>query len=115
MAALFWCCMLWFGPLWRCLLASRGSAPELAPAAWGLCCSDCHEDMPLPVSRMSIALLLGLLSSMAQARDYRYSDAHLHYVDFFQESVGMTELFEQMAAGNIEHVMLSGIPVALYQ
>ena len=68
--------------------------------------------MPLPVSRLSVALLLGLLSATAQARDYRYSDAHLHYVDFFQESAGMTELFEQMAAGNIEHVMLSGIPVA---
>ncbi|WP_405120933.1 amidohydrolase family protein [Pseudomonas leptonychotis] len=61
---------------------------------------------------LSLAVLVTVLSPLAQAREYRFSDAHLHYVDFFQESAGMTELFEQMAAGNIEHVMLSGIPVA---
>ncbi|MCQ4327523.1 amidohydrolase [Pseudomonas stutzeri] len=50
--------------------------------------------------------------AVAEARDYRYSDAHLHYVDFFQETDGMHELLEAMDAGNIEHVMISGIPVA---
>ncbi|MBS7691390.1 amidohydrolase family protein [Pseudomonas lalucatii] len=57
-----------------------------------------------------LALLLAALA--AQARDYRYSDAHLHYVDFFQESAGMDELLAAMAAGKVEHAMLSGIPVA---
>lgn len=47
-----------------------------------------------------------------QARDYQYSDAHLHYVDFFQESAGMDALLEKMAENNVEHVMFSGIPVA---
>ncbi|WP_341305186.1 amidohydrolase family protein [Pseudomonas sp. TMP25] len=75
-------------------------------------CSVCQEDAHLHALRISFALILSLTAQFAQAREYRYSDAHLHYVDFFQESAGMTELFEQMAVGNIEHVMLSGIPVA---
>ena len=61
---------------------------------------------------LSLGLLASLFSSLVAGRDYRFSDAHLHYVDFFQESAGMPELLKQMAAANIEHVMLSGIPVA---
>ncbi|WP_394558193.1 amidohydrolase family protein [Aquipseudomonas alcaligenes] len=64
------------------------------------------------IRRPLFAALLGLLALHAQARDYRFSDAHLHYVDFFQESEGMTPLLEAMAAGRIDHVMISGIPVA---
>nr|WP_238474453.1 amidohydrolase family protein [Pseudomonas cavernae] len=52
------------------------------------------------------------LTFAALARDYRYSDAHLHYVDFFQESAGMPALLAAMDANLIEHVMISGIPVA---
>lgn len=66
----------------------------------------------MPHYPLLLAVALGLLSCAAFARDYRYSDAHLHYVDFFQESEGMTPLLEAMAAGDIEHVLLSGIPVA---
>ena len=57
---------------------------------------------------------LCLVASIApvHARDYRYSDAHLHFVDFFQESDGMRKLLEAMDAGDIDHVMISGIPVA---
>jgi len=66
----------------------------------------------LHVLRLSCALLIGLAACVAQAREYVYSDAHLHYVDFFQESAGMDELLEAMAASKVEHVMLSGIPVA---
>jgi predicted TIM-barrel fold metal-dependent hydrolase len=55
-----------------------------------------------------------LVASIApvQARDYHYSDAHLHFVDFFQESDGMGKLLKAMDAGDIDHVMISGIPVA---
>lgn len=67
---------------------------------------------PLFIHRTVLAAVLSLLSAYAQARDYRYSDAHLHYVDFFQESQGMTPLLEAMAAGRIDHVLISGIPVA---
>ncbi|AJO77363.1 amidohydrolase family protein [Pseudomonas sp. MRSN 12121] len=58
------------------------------------------------------ALLVLLPNAVAQARDYVYSDAHLHYVDFFQESAGMDKLLRAMADNRIEHVMISGIPVA---
>ncbi|WP_421022084.1 hypothetical protein, partial [Klebsiella pneumoniae] len=46
------------------------------------------------------------------ARDYRYSDAHLHYVDFFQESEGMPALLKAMDAAGVDQSMISGIPVA---
>ena len=68
--------------------------------------------MPLSVRHLLCAAAFGLLAVAAEARDYRFSDAHLHYVDFFQESEGMTPLLEAMAAGNIDHAMISGIPVA---
>src|SRR5690606_11775727 len=63
--------------------------------------------------RWAIALL-GLLSLAGgvSARDYRFSDAHVHYLDFFQESDGMEELFKAMDAAGVDHVMLAGIPVA---
>ena len=62
----------------------------------------------------SLLLAFGVLavSTLAQSREYAYSDAHLHYVDFFQESAGMPALLAAMAKNRIEHVMISGIPVA---
>jgi len=57
-------------------------------------------------------LLLMLPLAAAQARDYIYSDAHLHYVDFFQETQGMQALLKAMADNRIEQAMISGIPVA---
>ena len=61
---------------------------------------------------LTCLLLSGGLCLAAQARDYRYSDAHLHYVDFFQESEGMPALLEAMDAAGIDQSMISGIPVA---
>ncbi|CRM17570.1 MULTISPECIES: amidohydrolase family protein [Pseudomonas] len=66
----------------------------------------------MPWTRLTLALLLAASSLAAQARDYAYSDAHLHYVDFFQETAGMDKLLKAMADNRIEHVMISGIPVA---
>ncbi|MDG1581955.1 amidohydrolase family protein [Pseudomonas sp. GOM6] len=66
----------------------------------------------MPIRHLPFVALVGLLAPLAEAREYRFSDAHLHYVDFFQESEGMTPLLEAMAAGNIDHVMISGISVA---
>lgn len=62
----------------------------------------------------SLLLAFGVLavSTLAQSREYAYSDAHLHYVDFFQESAGMPALLAAMEKNRIEHVMISGIPVA---
>lgn len=57
---------------------------------------------------------LGLMAVLGttQARDYHYTDAHLHYVDFFQESAGMESLLAVMDEYRIDHAMISGIPVA---
>ncbi|MDH0630126.1 amidohydrolase [Pseudomonas mosselii] len=65
------------------------------------------------IARTLACLLLsaGLFDS-AQARDYRYSDAHLHYVDFFQETEGMPALLKAMDAAGVEQSMISGIAVA---
>ncbi|MEK1940350.1 MAG: amidohydrolase family protein [Pseudomonas sp.] len=52
------------------------------------------------------------IASASQARDYHYTDAHLHYVDFFQETEGMQKLLEQMDANRVDHVMITGIPLA---
>ncbi len=58
------------------------------------------------------AFCLVVSAAPVQARDYHYSDAHLHFVDFFQESDGMDRLLKAMDKGDINHVMISGIPVA---
>ncbi len=66
----------------------------------------------MPLIRSSVACLLAFCCATAGAREYAYSDAHLHYVDFFQESAGMPKLLTAMKENRIEHVMISGIPVA---
>lgn len=66
----------------------------------------------MPISHIGFAALMGLCCFAAQARDYRYTDAHLHYVDFFQETAGMASLLAAMDANQVDHVMISGIPVA---
>ncbi|WP_104911877.1 amidohydrolase family protein [Pseudomonas sp. LG1D9] len=66
----------------------------------------------MPWTHLTLALLLSASSLAVNARDYAYSDAHLHYVDFFQETAGMDKLLKAMAANRIEHVMISGVPVA---
>lgn len=53
-----------------------------------------------------------LMSGMVEAREYTYSDAHLHYVDFFQETAGMSKLLAAMQENRIDQVMISGVPVA---
>ncbi|WP_323114163.1 amidohydrolase family protein [Pseudomonas guariconensis] len=65
------------------------------------------------IARALACLLLSAgIGLTAQARDYRYSDAHLHYVDFFQESEGMPALFKAMDEAGVEQSMIAGIPVA---
>jgi len=66
----------------------------------------------LPLVRTGLCLLAAVCALSATARDYSYTDAHLHYVDFFQETDGMSSLLEQMDAHATEHVMISGISVA---
>lgn len=61
---------------------------------------------------LACLLLSSCLHPAAQARDYRYSDAHLHYVDFFQETEGMAALLKAMDAAGVEQSMISGVSVA---
>ncbi len=63
-------------------------------------------------------LLLCIIFSCAnvQAEQHRkpartYSDAHLHYVNFFQESDGITALLKAMDKANVEHAMITGLPI----
>ena len=42
------------------------------------------------------ALCLVVTVTPVQARDYHYSDSHLHFVDFFQETDGMQQLVKAM-------------------
>ncbi|MFC4729697.1 amidohydrolase family protein [Coralloluteibacterium thermophilus] len=58
------------------------------------------------------ALLLLLASAAAPAAGLRFADAHLHYVDFFQETEGMDALFEAMDAARVDEAVLMGVPVA---
>lgn len=65
------------------------------------------------IARMLACVVLSSsLCQAAQAREYRYSDAHLHYVDFFQETEGMPALLKAMDEAGVDHAMISGIPVA---
>lgn len=66
--------------------------------------------LPHPL-RLPLAALLCAFASAAIAGPHRYADAHLHYVDFFQESEGMESLLAAMDAGRVDHALLMGIPV----
>ncbi len=61
---------------------------------------------------LCLTLFAGLLAASAEADNFRYSDSHMHYVDFFQTSAGTQSLLKEMATANIAHTMLSGISVA---
>ena len=63
------------------------------------------------IKPFAVAAWLAVVS-LSEARDYHYTDAHLHYVDFFQETEGMAALLKQMDANRVDHVMISGIPLA---
>lgn len=64
------------------------------------------------IAKSLVVASLLFLPFISSARDYHYSDAHLHYVDFFQETDGMDKLLKAMDKGNIDHVMISGVGVA---
>ena len=62
--------------------------------------------MPFIRSFLTGAVCAGLLfSTSLSAREYSYSDAHLHFVDFFQESAGLESLIEAMDEANVEHAI----------
>lgn len=60
--------------------------------------------------RITMMLSLLITSQFVHARPY--VDGHLHYVDFFQESDGMSALLNAMDEGEISQAAIMGIPVA---
>ncbi len=47
----------------------------------------------------------------ASINRYKVVDAHLHYVDFLQNSDGIQALIKSMNDAGVEHAMLNGLPV----
>ena len=47
----------------------------------------------------------------ASINRYKVVDAHLHYVDFLQNSDGIQALLKSMNDAGVEHAMLNGLPV----
>ena len=62
---------------------------------------------------MRIGLCLALLGivGMASARDAAWVDAHLHYVDFMQQSDGSEAMLAAMDKAGVEEAWLFGLPV----
>jgi len=46
----------------------------------------------------------------ADAQVYRVSDAHLHFVDFLQQTEGMEAAIAALDAAGIDHAMITGMP-----
>ena len=60
---------------------------------------------------LAVGITLCSISAVAteNSRIYRYSDAHLHTVDFFQQGADLSELIAAMDAAGTDHAMVSGM------
>lgn len=47
----------------------------------------------------------------ASETQYRYSDAHVHVLDFFQQGEPLTRLIKRMNEAGVGHAMISGVPL----
>lgn len=65
--------------------------------------------MTMPI--LALVALLLMQNTLAAPPQRRYSDAHLHYVDFFQNSQGMDALLAALDKAGVEHVALMGMPM----
>lgn len=52
-----------------------------------------------------------LTASLAHAEKWKFSDCHLHYVDFVMESGGIQSLMQAMDRAGVEDTMICGLPV----
>lgn len=74
---------------------------------------------PTPWVAALLAALLPLAAAAADtaaasdagAAPRRYADAHLHYVDFFQQSEGMPALMAALEAGRVDLAVVMGVPL----
>lgn len=60
---------------------------------------------------MAAVGLFGNMLPSTVVAETEYADAHLHFVDFFQESEGIDALIEQMDAHRVSDTVLMGLPV----
>ncbi len=56
-----------------------------------------------------LVLWVWLMPSSVQSRDYRFTDAHLHYVNYVLQSQGFQNLFAEMDANRIERAVIFGL------
>lgn len=61
--------------------------------------------------RKLIGLILLAICSPLWARDYDWTDAHLHYVDFMQETEGAASMIKAMDDAGVKHAWVFGLPV----
>lgn len=50
-------------------------------------------------------------SAKGVSREYRYTDAHCHYVDFLQRTDGVKNLLSKMETAGVYHIQVMGLPV----
>lgn len=62
-------------------------------------------------TRLIFMTAVMLFQANISLADYRYSDSHLHIVDFFQEGESLKSLISQMDKDKVEHAMIAGIPL----
>lgn len=62
--------------------------------------------------RCLLGVICCLLSASAFAGNYKYTDSHVHLVDFFQETGSIQELIKSMDDAKIDYSVVFGIPVA---
>lgn len=60
---------------------------------------------------LALCLLIPLATLASPGREYGFADAHLHYVDFFQETEGPQALAKAMEEAGVEHAVLMGVPL----
>ena len=60
-----------------------------------------------------LILMSFLLSSLAHGRDYKFTDAHLHYVNYVLQSENFSNLFDEMDRNHIERVVVFGLGYAV--
>ena len=56
-----------------------------------------------------LSLLLFLPSTSGYGRDYKFTDAHLHYVNYIPQTQNFDNLFSEMDENKIERAVVFGL------